>query len=50
MSHGGFILAAYGLTALVLLGVVGAILADYAALRRDLARFPARDDSRGDAP
>lgn len=50
MSHGGFILAAYGLTALTLLGVVVAIVVDHATLKRALAKFPPRGARDSDEP
>ena len=38
-SHGGFIVAAYAFTALIMFGLVGNALRDRAAQRRDLKRF-----------
>lgn len=48
LSHAGFILAAYGITALVVIGMLGAIVLDHRALTKALSRFPARD-GEGDA-
>lgn len=39
MEHAGFIFAAFGLTFLVVAGIVGSILLDHRALKRDLARL-----------
>lgn len=38
-SHGGFIVASYAFTALIMLGLVGNALRDRAAQRRALRRF-----------
>ncbi len=38
-SHGGFIVAAYAFTALIMSGLVGNALRDRAAQRRALKRF-----------
>ena len=40
--HIAYVAAAYGLGALVLGGMIVATLADYASLKRALARFPQR--------
>lgn len=48
-SHGAFIFAAYGITALVMLGLIGAILREYGALRRALTKFPPRGGDGEDA-
>ncbi len=48
-THGAFILAAYAVTALVLLGMIGAITSDYFALRRALQKFPPRGAEAEDA-
>jgi heme exporter protein CcmD len=40
-SHFGFIVAAYGVTVAVLLGMILAILADYRSLRKSLSRLEA---------
>jgi heme exporter protein CcmD len=40
-SHVGFIVAAYGLTIAVLLGMMIIILADYRSLRKSLSRLEA---------
>ena len=45
-GHTGFIVAAYGVAAFVILGMVVAIQVDHRALRRDLKRFGARGDDR----
>ncbi|MGC5778174.1 heme exporter protein CcmD [Methylobacterium sp. NFXW15] len=37
--HGGFIVAAYAFTALIMVGLVGNALRDRAAQRRSLRRF-----------
>jgi heme exporter protein CcmD len=49
MGHGAFIFAAYAITALVMLGIIGAIVRDYVALRRELAKFPPRVNEAEDA-
>jgi heme exporter protein CcmD len=41
-SHTEFIVAAFGLSAAVVAGMIFVLMADYRALRRDLARFPDR--------
>ena len=41
-SHGAFIFAAYGVAFCVIAGMAGAIIAEHVALRRALAKFPAR--------
>ena len=46
--HFGFILAAYAVTFVVVLGMIGAILLDHRALRRELERFGARMPAAGD--
>lgn len=46
-EHAAYIIAAYGVTAIVILGVVGWTLIDYARLKRALQRFPARGDLDG---
>ena len=46
IPHLGFIVAAYAVTMLVLVGAAGAILLDGRALRRDLARMEARTGRR----
>ena len=48
-THGAFIFAAYAITALITLGMIGAILADYRSLRRALAKFPPRRAEMDDA-
>lgn len=45
--HTGFIIAAYGLAALVILAMVATILLDHRALKTRLARFGARETDRG---
>ena len=47
-SHAGFIAAAFGLTGLLVLVVIGALIADHRSLRRALARFADRSPD-GDA-
>lgn len=44
----GFILAAYVVTAVVVTGMIGAVMLDYRALRRALARMAARMPPKGD--
>ena len=39
MTHAGYILAAFGLTGLIVAGMLIALLSDYRSLRRELARF-----------
>jgi heme exporter protein CcmD len=46
MTHSGFILAAFGITFLVVAGLVVSILLDHRALKRDLARLDP-DHQRG---
>ena len=45
VPHVGFILAAYAITALTLVGMIGALVLDHRALRRDLARMRDREPS-----
>jgi heme exporter protein CcmD len=45
-DHTGFIVAAYAVTGVVLLGMVAAVLADHRALRRTLASLSGRLDRR----
>ena len=40
--HTGFIVAAYAVTAVVVVSMIVVIVADYVGLRRSLARFGAR--------
>ncbi len=42
-THSVFILAAYGLTFVVVALMIGAITREYASLRRALDKFPPRD-------
>ena len=42
-DHAGFIAAAYALTLVVVVAMIGAIVIDHAALKKALARFAARD-------
>jgi heme exporter protein CcmD len=42
-DHAGFIVAAYAITAIAIVGMIAAILYDQRALKKALARFPARD-------
>lgn len=49
-DHAGFIIAAYAVTALVLAGMLLAILLDYRAQRRSLASLTERLDQRKGAP
>ena len=44
--HAGFIIAAYAIAALVVLGLIAWVLADYAAQRRLLADLEARGMTR----
>lgn len=44
--HAGFIIAAYAIAALVVIGLIGWVLADYAAQRRLLADLEARGVTR----
>jgi heme exporter protein D len=44
--HAGFIIAAYALAALVVIGLIAWVLADYAAQRRLLADLEARGVTR----
>lgn len=46
MTHSGFILAAFGMTFLVVAGLVVSILLDHRTLKRDLARLDP-DHQRG---
>lgn len=48
-EHAGYIVAAYGITVVVILGVIGWTMFDYARLKRALQRFPARGDTDGGA-
>jgi heme exporter protein D len=50
VTHAGFILAAYLVTALVLAGLVAWIVMDGRALRRRLAELEARGIRRRSAP
>jgi heme exporter protein CcmD len=47
-GHAAFIFAAYAITALVVLGAIGAVVSDHISLRRALAKFPARDGETRD--
>ncbi len=49
VPHIGFIVGAYAIAALVVAGMIMAIIADHRALKKALARFPARDAGT-DAP
>jgi heme exporter protein CcmD len=42
--HFGFVIAAYGIGFFIIAGMIFAILRDYFALRRALARFPGRGE------
>jgi heme exporter protein D len=44
--HAGFIIAAYAIAALVVIGLIGWVLADYATQRRLLADLEARGVTR----
>ncbi len=48
-AHLGFIVAAYTVTAAIVIGMVAALVFDHRTLRKTLARFPARP-GEGDAP
>jgi heme exporter protein CcmD len=41
-DHAAYILAAYGLTAIVIVGMIAAIMIDRRRIERALARFPSR--------
>jgi heme exporter protein D len=43
MDHLGFIIAAFGVTFIVIGALIGYILLDYRALQRDLARMSAQE-------
>ena len=45
-THAAFILAAYGLTFVVIAGMIGVIVREHAALRRALAKFPQRGETK----
>ena len=45
MSHATFIVTAYAIAAGTILLIAGKLLLDYRALRRDLAKFPQRDEA-----
>ena len=47
-AHFGFILAAYAVTAVVVLGMIGAIILDHRALQQALARLAARTQTTQD--
>ncbi len=42
-SHAGFIFAAYGIAAVAIVAMIGAIVLDHRALKKALAAFPPRD-------
>jgi heme exporter protein D len=42
--HFGFVVAAYAIGFIIIAGMIFAILRDYFALRRALARFPGRGE------
>lgn len=48
--HTGFIVAAFAVTGVVLVGMIAAILLDYRAQLRALSRLTARLDRRGPLP
>ena len=39
MTHAGYIFAAFGLTGIIVAGIIMALMNDYRTLRRDLAQF-----------
>lgn len=39
----GFVIAAYAIALVIVAGMIFAIARDYSALKRELARFPARE-------
>lgn len=43
----GFVVAAYGLGFLIVAGMILSIIFDYRSLKRALAKFPTRSDTRG---
>jgi heme exporter protein CcmD len=47
-THFGFIFAAYALTGVAVLGMIGAIILDHRALQRALARMAARTQTTED--
>jgi heme exporter protein CcmD len=46
-SHEAFIAAAFGLTLVIVVGMVAALVLDHRALRKALARFPSRMEGEG---
>lgn len=48
--HFGFVAAAYGIAALVIVGMIAAVLADYRAQSRALSRLEAARSRRPVAP
>jgi len=47
VSHAGFILAAYAVTAVVVIGMIATLALDHRGLKRALARFPSRRPETG---
>jgi heme exporter protein CcmD len=43
VDHARFILAAYGITGVAIVAMIVSIVLDHRALKKALARFPARD-------
>jgi heme exporter protein CcmD len=43
-AHIGFVVAAYGVAAIVLIGMIVAVVVDYRAQRQALRRLEGRDD------
>ena len=48
--HIGFVVAAYAIAAVVLLGMIGAVLADYRVQRKALERLGGGRGGSGEAP
>lgn len=46
MDHMGFIIAAFGITLIIIGAMIGYILMDYRTLTRDLARLSAAESER----
>ena len=49
-NHAGYIIAAYGLTIVVVLGMIAAIVIDRRRIERALARFPSRGTDTDNRP
>jgi heme exporter protein CcmD len=46
MSHVGFIIAAYAITGVAIIGVIATLVLDHRTLAKALERFPSRDVDR----